>query len=48
MTIDGEFIKEWPNGLIASKELNINYQAINHCMLGKIKTSGGFIWKSKD
>jgi hypothetical protein len=41
----GKFIKEWVNGLIASKELNLNYQAINNCLLGKTKTSGGFIWK---
>lgn len=41
------FIKEWENSLIASKELNINYQSINHCCLNKSKSSGGFIWKYK-
>ena len=46
-TITGEFIKEWVNANIASKELGLSYKAINGCLLGKCKTSQGFIWKYK-
>ncbi len=46
-TISGEFITEWVNAMIAAKELNISYKAINGCLLGKSKTSQGYIWKYK-
>jgi len=46
-TLQGEFIKEWEAGKIAAIELNLNYQGINNCILGKSKSSGGFIWKFK-
>lgn len=46
-TITGEFIKEWVSASVASKELNLSYKAINGCLLGKCKTSQGFIWKYK-
>jgi hypothetical protein len=46
-TINDEFIREWTNGCVASKELNLSYKAINACLLGKCKTSQGFIWKYK-
>jgi hypothetical protein len=45
--LEGNFIKEWPNGLIVSKELNIRYVGVNNCCLGRIKTSGGFRWNFK-
>jgi group I intron endonuclease len=45
--LKGNFIKEWDNGKIASKELNISYTSINHCCNNKTITSGGYIWKFK-
>lgn len=43
--LNGVLIKKWVNSSIASKELGLSYKAINHCVIGKTKTSGGFIWK---
>lgn len=44
-TLDGLFIKEWPNARKASLELGLCYKSINGNLNGKQKTSGGFIWK---
>ena len=41
----GEFIQEWNSAITASKELNINRTAISNCCVGKLKTSGGYIWR---
>jgi len=46
-TTEGIFIREWPNAIEASKELNINKNNIYFCCNGKQKTCGGFIWKFK-
>lgn len=46
-SLDGKIIKEWVNANIASKELNLSYKAINGCLIGKSKTSQGYIWKYK-
>ncbi len=46
-TPQGQFIQEWEAGKIAALELNLNYQGINNCVLGKSKSSGGFLWKFK-
>jgi len=45
--LNDNFIKEWPNGKIAAKELNITYSGINHCCLGKTKSSGKYKWSFK-
>jgi group I intron endonuclease len=45
--LQGNFIKEWESQKQAALILNINYQGINNCMLGKTKSSNGFIWKKK-
>jgi len=45
--LDGNYIKEWANCRIAAKDLGIHFGGINNCCLGKVKTSGGFIWKYK-
>lgn len=47
-SLNGELIKEWVNGNIASKESGISYKGINNNLRGKTKTSGGFVWKYKD
>jgi hypothetical protein len=41
----GEFIQQWNSAITASKELNINRTAINNCCVGRLKTSGGYIWR---
>jgi hypothetical protein len=45
--LKGNLIKEWDFAKQASIELGLNYQNINHCLLGKSKTAFGFIWKYK-
>jgi hypothetical protein len=47
LSLSGEFIREWVNARIASKELNLSYKSINGCLTGRQKTSQGFIWKYK-
>lgn len=46
-SLDNEFIKEWTNLSIASKELKLSYKAINTSLSRGYKTSQGFIWKYK-
>lgn len=46
--LEMNFIKEWPNGRIAAKELNISYAALNNCCRNITKSSAGFIWKFKN
>jgi len=43
--LKGNFIKKWESQKEAAITLNINYQGINNCILGKTKSSNGFIWK---
>jgi len=45
--LNGNPIKEWISGKIASKELNITYTGINNCCLGRTKSSGKFKWSFK-
>lgn len=40
----GDFIREWENAKIASKELNISYSGIRNCVNNVTKSSGKFIW----
>jgi hypothetical protein len=47
-TTDGKFVKEWDCISNASNTLTINRSAIENCIFGKSKTSGGYIWKYKD
>ena len=46
--LNGNFIKEWPNGRIASKELNIRRSYIYKCCNNQTKSTSGYIWKWKD
>ena len=43
-SLEGEFIREWVNAHVASKELGLSYKAINGCLNGKSKTSQGYVW----
>ncbi len=44
-TKDGEFIKHFNSIKEANEKLGIHIGNISQCLTGKIKTSGGFIWK---
>jgi hypothetical protein len=44
--LEGNFIKLWKSATLAAKEINLHPTSIRHCVKGKTKTSGGFIWKS--
>ena len=42
---DGTFIKEWQSARDAERQLGITH--ICHCLKGKRKSAGGYIWKYK-
>lgn len=44
---NNNFIREWKGCIEAARELNKHSTNINQCCNGKLKTSGGFIWKFK-
>ena len=44
-TKSGEFIKEWPSSIEASRQLGIVQPSICNCCNGKYKSAGGYIWK---
>ena len=44
----GDFIREWPSGQEVKRVLGISNSNINSCCKGKLKSSGGFIWKYKE
>lgn len=46
--LNGNLIKEWDNGRIASQELNINATGIYGCCTHKYKSAGGYIWIYKE
>lgn len=45
--LDGSFIKNWQSATIAAKEFNLHPTSIRHCVQGKTKTSGNYIWRSQ-
>jgi len=44
---NGNTIKEWNSAYDASKSLNLSKSAINNCLCGLSKSSGGYVWKYK-
>ena len=44
-TKNGEFIKEWKKISDANEELKICSSSISACCKGKLKSTGGYIWK---
>jgi hypothetical protein len=44
--LDENFIKSWESATVAGKEIGLHPTSIRHCVQGKTKTSGGYIWKS--
>lgn len=47
LSLEGEFIKEWPSAKKASKDLNINDGRIGSVCMGKSITAGGYRWLYK-
>lgn len=45
--LQGNFIKEWPSTLTASKTTKLATSCIHHNLSFRSKTAGGFIWKYK-
>lgn len=43
-TLEGKVINKFETTMAASKATKINRCSINLCILGKIKTAGGFVW----
>ena len=44
----GEFIREWTGAHEVERVLGINNSNIIACCKGKLKSSGGFVWKYKE
>lgn len=44
-TKDGELVKEWPSAHEAERQLGIFQQGICHCLKGRYKSAGGFVWR---
>lgn len=42
---DGEFIRKWENAVEVKKELGIDNSSISKCCKGKMKSTGGYIWR---
>ncbi len=47
-TLDGEFVKTYNSIKIAAEQTNGSRKSINSVVVGRSKTSGGFIWKYAD
>ena len=45
LTKSGEFIKEWPSAMEASRQLRIAQSSICSCCNVKRKSAGGYTWK---
>jgi group I intron endonuclease len=46
--INMNFIKEWPSGAVAAKELGLKQSNINMASNGKTKSCGNFVWIKKE
>jgi len=46
--INMNFLKEWPSGAAAAKELGLNQSNIHSASTGKTKSCGNFIWIKKE
>lgn len=48
LSLDGEFVKEYPSVADADRWTNINQSSIVKCCKGKVDTAGGFYWMYKE
>ena len=44
---DGTLIKEWPSLSEAERQLGICHSSIGQCLKGRLKSTGGFVWRYK-
>ena len=44
-SLTGEFIREWPSAMEASHQIGIAQPNICNCCRGKLKSTGGFVWR---
>ena len=44
-TKSGEFVKEWPSLSEAYRQLGIHQSHICHCLKGRLKSTGGYVWR---
>lgn len=44
-TKDGKMLRKWDSATEAAEELNLYHQSISKCCKGKLKSTGGYIWK---
>ena len=44
-TKSGELVKEWPSVNEAYRQLGIPQSNICHCLKGRYKSAGGFVWR---
>lgn len=42
---DGTFVKEWPSRSEAYRQLGISPGNIYKCLKGRLKSTGGFVWR---
>ena len=42
---DGTFVNEWPSAGEAYRQLGIAPSHICHCLKGRLKSAGGFVWR---
>ena len=45
LTLEGEFVAEWPSSAEAGRQLNISYKNINAVCRGVRRSAGGYLWK---
>jgi hypothetical protein len=43
--LDGNVIKEWENAVKAAEYIGIHNESIRQCLIGKCKSSAGYVWK---
>ena len=45
---DRKFVKEWPSAIEVQRQLGISQSNLCQCCKGKLKSTGGFIWRYKN
>ena len=46
--LDGNFIKEWEYMSLARQEYNLDKRSLQKACNGKLKTTGGYVWRYKE
>jgi hypothetical protein len=45
LTLDGQVVRRFSSLAQVGKEKQFSKAAVHHCLMGKAKTSGGFLWR---